>query len=122
LPAQTVTFSIAGSGADNVLFTLVGNQLQFIAAPDFENPADLGGTVGDNVYEVSVQADDGNGGTADQMISVTVDPLNDNDPVFTSPTTANVVENNTVVHVLTATDADLPAQTRRQRPIRNRGW
>lgn len=31
--------------------------------------------------------------------------------MFTSPTTANVAENTTVVHTLTATDADLPAQT-----------
>ena len=57
LPAQTLTFSIAGSGADNGLFEIVhGNRLQFVATPDFENPTDAGGTAGDNVYEVSMLA------------------------------------------------------------------
>jgi len=73
--ADTVTFdasvftggaasSVSGNGTDDGKFEIVsGNQLQFKSAPDFENPTDLGGTVGDNVYEVSVLADDGNGGT-----------------------------------------------------------
>jgi len=109
LPAQTIAFSISGSGADNGAFEIVnGNELQFIAAPDFENPVDADG---DNVYEVSVLADDGNGGLTPQTITVTVDPVNDNAPVLTSPTTADVAENTTVVHTLTATDADLPTQT-----------
>jgi len=84
LPAQTITFSLTGSdadsGADNVLFEIDGGgQLQFITAPDFENPIDLGGTAGDNVYEVSVQADDGNGGTVAQTILVTVTQVADPD-------------------------------------------
>ena len=66
---------------------------------------------GDNIYEVEVTADDGNGGTTAQLISVTVTPANDNNPVFTSPNTANVAENTTPVMTVTTTDADLPAQT-----------
>ncbi len=112
LPAQTITFSIAGSGADNGLFEVAnGNQLQFQVAPDFEKPIDTGGTAGDNIYEVSVLANDGNGGLTPQTILVTVTPVNDNAPVFTSPATANVAENTQAVHTLTVTDADLPAQT-----------
>ncbi|CAB5085622.1 hypothetical protein D3OALGB2SA_939, partial [Olavius algarvensis associated proteobacterium Delta 3] len=37
-------------------------------------------------------------------------PVNDNDPVFTSAAAASIDENQTVVHTLTATDADQPAQ------------
>ena len=46
-----------------------------------------------------------------QTISVTVTPVNDNNPVFTSPDTASVPENTTAVMTVTATDADLPAQS-----------
>ena len=74
VPAQTITFSVAGSGADNDKFEIVsGNQLRFKAAPDFETPQDVGGVAaGDNVYEVTVSAADGNGGVTNQVIAVTV--------------------------------------------------
>jgi hypothetical protein len=38
-------------------------------------------------------------------------PANDNAPVITSGATASVAENTTAVMTVTATDADLPAQT-----------
>ena len=56
-------------------------------------------------------ADDGAGRTAVQDLSVTVTPVNDNDPVITSSETPSVAENTTAVVSLTATDADLPGQT-----------
>ena len=70
LPGQTVTFSIT-SGADQGKFSINGStgELTFNTAPDFENPTDIGAN---NVYEVQVTADDGNGGTDVQDISVTV--------------------------------------------------
>jgi T1SS-143 domain-containing protein len=46
--------------------------LSFVSAPDFENPQDVGGTAGDNVYVVDVQVSDGHGGVDTQSISVTV--------------------------------------------------
>ena len=111
MPAQTIAFSIAGSGADNGLFEIVGgNQLHFRAAPDFENPTDTGGTAADNVYEVSVQADDAGGGVTPQTILVTVTDVNEA-PMFTSPEAASVAENTQTVHTLSATDPDLPAET-----------
>ena len=113
LPAQTLTYSIAG-GADAALFAIDGNTgaLTFLAPPDFESPADANG---DNVYEVTVQVTDG-ALTDTQAISVTVQPVNDNNPVITSDgggatASVNVNENTTVVTTVTATDADLPAQT-----------
>ena len=52
-----VTYSIAG-GADAALFAInaATGALSFVAAPDFEAPADAGG---DNVYDVVVSASDG---------------------------------------------------------------
>jgi VCBS repeat-containing protein len=108
LPAQTVTFSITG-GADSASFSISpSGVLSFNAAPDYENPTDVGG---DNVYDVTVTASDGAGGTTSQMISVTVTPVNDNSPLFTSSATLCDAENTTAVTIVTATDADLPVQT-----------
>ena len=55
-PVQTVQYAIVG-GADQARFAIDGTSgaLRFVAAPDFERPADAGG---DNVYEVTVQASD----------------------------------------------------------------
>ena len=107
LPPQTVTFSIVG-GADAGRFAITDNGiLSFSSAPDYEMPADAGG---DNVYEVTVQASDGAGGISTQTINVTVTPVNDNAPMFTSADTVNLAENSTAVISVTATDADLPAQ------------
>ena len=102
-----LTFSLVG-GADQSKFSITsGGALSFLSAPDFEAPTDANG---DNVYVVTVQASDGNGGTTQQTINVTVTPVNDNNPVFTSPTTKSIPENTTAVMTVTATDADLPAQ------------
>ena len=113
LPAQTLTYSIAG-GADAAFFAIDSNTgaLTFLAAPDYETPADANG---DNVYEVTVQVSDG-ALTDTQAISVTVQPVNDNNPVITSDgggatASVNVNENATAVTTVTATDADLPVQT-----------
>jgi hypothetical protein len=107
VPAQAVTFSIVG-GADQARLSISSSgALSFISPPDFEAPADAGG---DHVYEVTVQAGDGNGGTAIQNISVTVTPINDNIPIFTSTDVVSVPENSTAVITVTAADADVPAQ------------
>ena len=60
LPAQPLSYSISG-GVDAARFTLNPGTgaLSFIAAPDFENPVDVGA---DNVYNVTIQVSDGNGG------------------------------------------------------------
>jgi serralysin len=108
VPPQTITFSIVG-GVDQSRFSITGGgALSFIAAPNFEAPSDSNS---DNVYVVTVQASDGVGGTATQTINVTVTPVNEFNPVFTSTNTASVPENTTAVKTVTATDADLPAQT-----------
>jgi serralysin len=113
LPAQTLTYSIAG-GADAARFSInaTTGALSFNAAPDYEAPADANG---DNVYDVTVQASDGTL-TDTQAIAVTVTPVNEQAPVITSDgggatATVSVAENATAVTTVTATDGDLPAQT-----------
>ncbi len=66
-PAPTITYMITG-GVDEDKFEIVGDQLQFKTAPDFETPGDDGG---DNVYIVEVEASDGEL-TTTEVISVTV--------------------------------------------------
>ncbi|MCX7418758.1 MAG: cadherin domain-containing protein, partial [Planctomycetia bacterium] len=107
LPVQTVTFSIVG-GADQNKFNITsGGGLTFATAPDFESPTDSNS---DNTYVVQVQATDGDGGTTNQTINVTVTPVNENSPVFTSTGAPSVAENSTAVVTVAATDADQPTQ------------
>ncbi len=107
LPPQTLSYTIVG-GVDQGRFQITeGGGLSFLSPPDFEAPTD---SDGDNVYVVDVEVADGRGGTDSQTISVSVTPVNDNDPVFTSSATANVTENTTSILTLEATDADLPLQ------------
>ena len=109
LPRQSITFSVTG-GADSALFDIdaATGLLAFITAPDFESPLDNGE---DNVYDVEVTANDRSGSTNIQHIAVTVTPVNDHGPVFTSATRFDVMEDVTQVGTVATTDADLPAQT-----------
>jgi cadherin domain-containing protein/Big-like domain-containing protein len=113
VPADTLTYTIVG-GADAARFSLhpTSGVLTFIIAPDFDVPGDVGAN---NVYDVVVQVNDGNGGVDTQAITVTVTDGNDA-PVITSngggpSAVANAAENQTYVTTVTATDVDLPAET-----------
>lgn len=73
-PPQVITYSLTG-GADQSKFQITSDGvLTFKVAPDFENPTDAGGN---NVYEVQVTANDGQGGTAVQNLSITVTDVDD---------------------------------------------
>lgn len=101
---NAVTFSISG-GADAALFAIDASTgaLSFIAAPDFDQPGDVGA---DNVYDVDVEASDGVA-TDTAFVAITVTNLNDEIPVFTSGGTASVDENLTVTgYSGAATDGD----------------
>jgi hypothetical protein len=71
---NTLTYSISG-GADAALFSINATTgvLTFLAAPDFENPTDIGSN---NTYEVIVQVSDGVL-TDTQTITVTVTNVNE---------------------------------------------
>lgn len=104
---QTLTYSIAG-GADVALFTIdsTSGALSFITPPNFEAPADAGAN---SSYEVTVQVDDGAGGTDTQAISVTVTNVNEL-PVVTGVATGAVTEDGgagaTAAGQLSASDPD----------------
>ena len=74
IDSANLTFSISG-GADGAQFDITnGGELSFLSAPDFEAPADLGGTPGDNMYEVEVTVSDG---ILEDTQLVTVEVTND---------------------------------------------
>ncbi|MBR1266919.1 VCBS repeat-containing protein [Bradyrhizobium sp. AUGA SZCCT0222] len=110
---QTLSYSIAG-GADAELFTIdtETGALAFVTAPDFEAPADDGTN---NVYDVTVEVTDNNGGVDTQAISVTVTDENENEnaaPTITSNGGGNtaavsISENATAVTTVVATDPDV---------------
>ncbi|MFI0377516.1 MAG: DUF4347 domain-containing protein, partial [Candidatus Thiodiazotropha sp.] len=77
---DTLAYSIDPASADADKFTINSSTgvLTFIAAPDFETPTDANT---DNIYEVTVEADDGNGGVDTQALSVTVTAVSEEIPV-----------------------------------------
>ncbi|WP_444958637.1 Ig-like domain-containing protein [Microbulbifer sp. ZKSA002] len=86
---DSISYNTIG-GEDQSRFLIDnGNQLRFGFAPDFENPADADG---DNIYQVTIEASDGNGGQMSQEIVVTVTNVNDGAPEFSSATEVTVEE------------------------------
>ena len=70
---NALTYSL--SGMDAVLFTVDANtgEVRFRVAPDFENPAD---DDGDNVYDITVTASDGESST-NLAVTITVTDVNE---------------------------------------------
>ena len=101
-------------GADASLFTINASTgvLTFVAAPNFEAPGDSGGN---NVYDVTVQVSDGNGGSDTQAIAVTVTNVNEAPAISSNgggPTAAvSAAENQAAVTTVTSTDVDGGAPT-----------
>ncbi|MCC6709524.1 MAG: cadherin domain-containing protein, partial [Gammaproteobacteria bacterium] len=109
LPAPLLTYSIS-AGADAAKFAINATTgvVTFVTAPNYEAPTDVGA---DNVYNLQVTASDGARSTA-QNIAVTVTPVNEYSPVFTSLASVSFAENGTgTVLDVNANDADLPAPT-----------
>ena len=103
-------YSIAG-GADSALFAVdpATGALTFIQAPDHEQPADADR---DNVYEVTVEANDGANGDR-QSLQITVRNTNDSAPVISSnggggTALVSLAENNLGATTMIATDPDGP--------------
>ncbi|MGH8537584.1 MAG: DUF4347 domain-containing protein, partial [Gammaproteobacteria bacterium] len=99
------TYSLTG-GADQGLFSINPSTgaLSFNTVPDFEAPADAGAN---NLYDVTVQVSDGNGGTDMQAIAVTITDFNEppvvNDQAFS---VAENTANGTPVGTVIASDVD----------------
>ena len=65
--SDSITWSL--SGTDSGDFSITGGALTFKQPPNFEAPADSNK---DNAYQVTVNANDGNGGTASIAVTITV--------------------------------------------------
>ena len=100
------SYAISG-GADAALFNInaTTGAVTFIAAPNFEAPADAGG---DNVYDLTLTATDTAGNTTVGALAVAITVTNVNEaPTLTSGATASFAENATgTVYTVTATDPD----------------
>jgi hypothetical protein len=106
LPAQALSWRVAG-GADAAWFSLdtATGQLAWRQPADFEARADADG---DNVFEVTVQVNDGAGGRDEQTIRVVLTDLNES-PVLIMGAEVSVMEraaNGTAVLQLQAMDVD----------------
>ncbi|MEZ6122869.1 MAG: cadherin domain-containing protein [Planctomycetaceae bacterium] len=97
LPVQTLTFSIAG-GPDSALFSIDGSRgaLSFATAPNFETPLDADSN---NVYEVIVEVNDGQGLTSQQTIRVTITDVDEFDvtPIIDVDLAADNINENVAV-------------------------
>ncbi len=102
--ANPRTYSIFG-GADSAKFSIhsTSGALTFIAAPNFESPTDAGAN---NVYNVIVAANDGQGNVAAVAIAVTVTNVNEG-PSFTSSNAISTTEQaDGVFHTAAASDPE----------------
>ncbi|MEW8626650.1 MAG: cadherin domain-containing protein, partial [Candidatus Thiodiazotropha sp.] len=102
-----ITYTITG-GADAASFSInpITGALQFIAAPDFENPHDVDAN---NVYELIVSATDERGDQSSQSLLITVtnvDESTNQEPVVTSVDSFLVPENTSTVGGISASDPD----------------
>src|SRR5206468_2319157 len=108
LPAQTVSFSLNG-GVDAAKFSITsGGVLSFRCEAHKAKPHSRSE---DKSHHLPERANDGNGSTTDQPIAVTVTPVNDNAPQSTAISTLSLHDALPILGTVTATDADLPAQT-----------
>ncbi len=96
---STVAFSITG-GADMALFDIVGGNLVFKSAPDYE--------ASKTSFAVEVTASDGAHPVV-RAFTVNLGDQNDNALAWATPATQTVAENTTLVTALSATDADATA-------------
>lgn len=77
-------------------------EVTFDSVPDYENPDDTGG---DGTYDISVVATvDGTSETASYDVSISVNDVADENPIFTSLATADMDENETGTGLLVSAD------------------
>ena len=89
-PERTAIASWSLTGTDADAFTIVGGVLRFAKIPDYETPADVAGTspstaaADDNMYEITVQAMDSTGKTAEKAVMVEVTNVDEDGTVTLS--------------------------------------
>ncbi len=105
-PIPQFTYSKVG-GVDAARFTISGNQLSFVTAPNFESPLDSNA---DNQYVVQVAVSDGSRSQTSTLTVVVTDineaPIN---LELSAPTFPETLPAGSVVGTLSAADQDGPA-------------
>ncbi|MEL6562316.1 MAG: immunoglobulin-like domain-containing protein, partial [Bacteroidota bacterium] len=94
----TITYSLGGSDAGGFNLGSSSGELTFIASPDFETQSN---------YSVTITATDDSNNTADLMLTITINDLDEEAPVFTSAIDVSVDENistSEIFYTATATD------------------
>jgi len=93
-----ITFNaLTGTDATAFNFNTTNGELTFITPPDREAQAS---------YSITVGATDNAAAVADLAVTITITDTNDEAPVFTSSTTASMVENTTTAYTVTSNDPD----------------
>jgi len=99
-----VTFSLADGASDALSIDSETGVVTLTESPDYEALAE----VGDPAYTFTVVATDAAGNETTKTLTLAINDLDEGPPVFTSPTTATAVDENTpaetVVYTTTATD------------------
>ena len=95
--SETYSYEISGDDADS--FEVVEGQLKVKSGVslDYETKAS---------YSITLTATDSTNLSISKDLTITATNLNDNDPIFTSASSFNLVENQNFVGTVTATDAD----------------
>ena len=101
--ASAIVYSLKNTG-DASLFSINGSSgaVTLTANPNYETKPN---------YSFTVIATDSAGNATEQAVSLNINDLDENAPVFTSSTTATIAENvttTTAAYTATATDASLP--------------
>jgi len=85
------SYSLVGGvgSTDNADFSIDTANLRMTIAPDFESPQD---SDGDNVYDIRIQTNDGNGGVFEQAFQVTITNNSADDAIPDSDGVSDAVE------------------------------
>jgi len=93
---SVVTYSISGTDASSITLDASSGLLTFNSAPDYETKTS---------YEVTITAK-GSITNTDQVLTININNLNDNIPVFSSNASYSGDENQTSIGTIQVTDAD----------------
>jgi surface protein len=107
---KAVTYGVESAEYDGALFNIdpMSGVLRFKTAPDFESPTPGPDGVRDNIYNVTITADTGDGSKLTKTLTISVENVNDNVPIWNpaNDLAPSVFENTSNVGTYTATDDD----------------